>query len=383
MKFRYFLGYVGGNQSGVLKKCISQTDNLRKLGLDAELITVTTPRSTKLDPAFIKNTVLNKDIDGRSLISKLGRENEVLKVLERTISSLNLGDILYLRYPYPVFFTMLHFARRFGACKVITEHNSIDPVEFKLSKDHIQYYSDSIFGDRVRGLSDGIVGVTEEITQYQLKRSRNQQLPHITIGNGIDVGSVKLRSPPDLGAGSLDLLCVANVNRWHGVDRIIEGINEYKGTAKVRLHVVGDGSELARLKDQTASFGLDDAIIFHGFLSGKSLDNLFDKCHLAVGTLGIHRLGMRQASVLKAREYCARGIPFIYGIEDPDFSRKFDYLLKVPDTDVPIDIDSVIDFAHCVYKDPSHHRRMRDFAGNYLDWSIKMRRLNEFCRSLI
>jgi hypothetical protein len=69
------------------------------------------------------------------------------------------------------------------------------------------------------------------------------------------------------------------------------------------------GDEI-NLKNLASRLRINDHIIFHGFVHGKELDRLFEQNHIAVGSLGIHRIGLNQLSILKAREYCARGIPF-------------------------------------------------------------------------
>ena len=128
---------------------------------------------------------------------------------------------------------------------------------------------------------------------------------------------------------------------------------------------------------------LEDNVAFIGFMNGSVLDDLFDRSHIAVGSLGMHRLGMIEGSTLKAREYCARGIPFLYGCFDPDFSDDFPYIMKVPGDENPIDIEEIIRFAEKVYSDPEHHIKMRAYAKERLDWSVKMKRLKEFCDHLI
>jgi len=102
-----------------------------------------------------------------------------------------------------------------------------------------------------------------------------------------------------------------------------------------------------------------------------------------VGSLGIHRIGLKEASILKAREYCARGIPFIYGIADPDFPADFPYILHLPADESPIDIEQVITFADRVLADPDHPQKMHRYAEEHLDWSVKMKRLKDFLEALV
>lgn len=228
--------------------------------------------------------------------------------------------------------------------------------------------------------SDGIVGVTNEITQYKVSRSSDPKKPCITIGNGFDVASVSVRKPLPFAGNELRLLCVANVSRWHGLDRVLHGLAVYSGTFEVTLHVAGDGQELPSIRQLAEDLGIVDKVIFHGFMSGRELDSLFDQCHIAVGSLGVHRIGLREASTLKAREYCARGIPFIYGIPDPDFSNNFPDLLYLPADETSVDVKEVIKFASETYADPYHPQKMRCYAMEHLDWSVKAKGLEDILK---
>ncbi len=122
-------------------------------------------------------------------------------------------------------------------------------------------------------------------------------------------------------------------------------------------------------------------MVFHGFTTGNALDALFDQCHVAVGSLGIHRKGLTQTSELKAREYCARGIPYIIACADPDFPAGFPYILRLPADESPIDIEQVLAFAREVCADPDHPQKMRSYAEEHLDWSVK--KLKGFLEALV
>jgi hypothetical protein len=104
-------------------------------------------------------------------------------------------------------------------CKIIFEFNSIEIHEQRKRGSFLSYYKELLLGNGFRKRSDGIVGVTDEITQYQLKRSGNFNKRHITIGNGIDVNSVPVRELPADDGQNHNIICVADVTFWHGVDR--------------------------------------------------------------------------------------------------------------------------------------------------------------------
>ena len=173
---------------------------------------------------------------------------------------------------------------------------------------------------------------------------------------------------------------------WHGVDRFIRGLHEYNAhyanSTKIVLHIVGDGPELPHLKELTAELNQQDNVIFHGFKSGKELDEMFDMCHIALDALAGFRKGLTETSSLKSREYCARGIPFIASSKDADFPDGWEYVQKIPDDESPVDMNTVISFANRVVTNPNHPQKMREYAEEHLDWNAKMKLLKEFLEML-
>jgi len=95
-----------------------------------------------------------------------------------------------------------------------------------------------------------------------------------------------------------------------------------------------------------------------------------------------YRKKLNELSTLKAREYCARGIPFIDAIPDADFPESWDYTQMVPATEDPIDMELVIAFADRVMADPDHPQKMHEYAKDHLDWLAKMKVLKEFLETL-
>ena len=383
LKIKYFT--LGGlnSYSGVTKKLFGQVSELRRLGLDVELVVVSVGDS--LYPSYDFLTVHRvNEIPMSDFFGRIKRAREISKIFGKTIGSLGPDDVLYYRYSgsFPLYYPS-KFLRRFRACKIVTEHQAKELDEYKLNNSALSYWSDYFFGKFLRKQYDAIIGVTDEITHYEVSRSGDPEKPHLTIGNGFAVSSVPVRQAPPYNDNDLHLLCVANVSRWHGLDRLLRGLATYSGTPKVILHIAGDGAELPHLQQLTDELGISDRVVFHGFTTGKDLDALFDQCHIAVGDLGFHRKGLTQTSELKAREYCARGIPFIIACADPDFPPDFPYILRLPADESPIEIEDVLAFAKDVCADPDHPEKMRRYARENLDWSVKMKRLKEFLERLV
>jgi len=382
MELVYFHRFFGKHFSGVNKKIYSQVRNLSDLGLPSKILLVCDPSSHLLPDTYSQIVQISTPKPSLSVISKIWREYTINTILEKTIKTLKSGDVLYLRSPYPSLF-LSRIVKAPRLCKIVIEHQTIEPVEYRLKGKYWYLLIDLLYGDALRRYSDAIIGVTDEITQYQVARSGNPEKPHLTLGNGIDDNAIPIRKCPPYQENELHLLCVASVNKWHGLDRLIKGLAEYKGITRLTLHIAGEGSESLPLQQLSGKLGVAERVLFHGFQSGESLDNLFDQSHIAVGSLGLHRIGLKEASTLKSREYCARGIPYILAYIDPDFPDDFPYSLKVPADESPIDMDQVLAFSSRVCQDPDHPGKMRHYASLHLYWSIKMKILKDFLEDLI
>ena len=195
----------------------------------------------------------------------------------------------------------------------------------------------------------------------------------INISNGVDFDSIPLHQPLAIShqPSELHLIGVAEVHPWHGFDRVITGIGEYKGLVPVHFHIVG-GVHPNHMKNifipLIEKYHLHDNIIFHGQLFGKDLDDVFNQCQFAIGSLGRHRSGITVIKTLKNREYATRGIPFIYSEQDSDFDQQ-PYILKAPADESPIAIQQIIDFMDHFTMKPEDIR----MTVEHLTWKIQMR----------
>jgi glycosyltransferase involved in cell wall biosynthesis len=358
----------GENESGVYKKIKSQVKWFNEYGVHADFVLIEAGKKNNSADTFISRFIN-------------ARKNA--KILRDTIRSLGTLDVLYIRYPIQTAFYPIHFFSPFRKCRVIFEYNTLVNQEMFLTHFYLDLLLEYIFGPFIRFNADAGVGVTDEITDCQRKKIGDRNKPFITIANGIEVNSVPVRTPPFFNDTDVTMICVANVSPWHGLDRLIRGIAHYSGKHSVTLHIVGEGMEISHLKTVCRHHNLGDKVIFHGFLSGPELDTLFNQSHVAIGSLGIHRKGLTQTSELKAREYCVRGIPYIIACSDPDFPKDFPYILQLPADEKPIDMTDVIRFASALARDRDHPQKMRQYASEHLEWSVKIRKLKKFLENLI
>ena len=117
-------------------------------------------------------------------------------------------------------------------------------------------------------------------------------------------------------------------------------------------------------------YGIQDRVIFHGQLFGQALDDVFNQCQFAIGSLARHRSGITNIKTLKNREYATRGIPFIYSEQDTDFDHQ-PYVLKAPADESPVNIQQVIDFVEAHQLKPADIRK----SVEHLSWKIQMQQV--------
>ena len=204
-----------------------------------------------------------------------------------------------------------------------------------------QLIQDKLFRNMFAKQLDAIVTFSEEDYIFGQKTIR--------ISNGIDFNSVRMKKESRHPDNELHLIGVAEIHRWHGFDRVIQGLAEYytkPRDLKVFFHVVGyffSPVEEDEITGIIKKHHLEPYIILYGKKHGKDLDEIFDQCDFGIGSLGRHRVGIDHIKTLKNREYAARGIPFIYSETDTDFDNK-PYVLKMPADETAIHIEDIIRF---------------------------------------
>ena len=201
----------------------------------------------------------------------------------------------------------------------------------------------------------------------------------ICISNGIDLDSIPLHNPKK--QQDIHLIAVAEIHYWHGFDRLVAGLGEYYKSnpngRKVYFHVVGweddrgtTSNGYLTVEQMARKYGIEKYIINHGKLFGDKLDEVFNQCVFAIGSLGRHRSGITEIKTLKNREYAARGISFIYSENDSDFEN-MPYIIKAPADESPINVKEIINYIDTRNINPADIRR----TVEHLSWKYQMEKV--------
>lgn len=199
-------------------------------------------------------------------------------------------------------------------------------------------------------------------------------VPAINIDNGICVDDVPLRTPAQED-GKTHILAVAAMSDWQGYDRLIRGIaaldEEVRKTVVLDLvGAEGDGS-LAKWMALSKELSVSQQVVFHGYKKGAQLQPHFDCAALGAGSLGLYRKNFQGASALKLREYCARGLPFVYAGSDPALQGDLPFCMQIPNDDSVVNVTALLDFARRDH-DP---KLIRDHAREYMSWEVQFKKV--------
>lgn len=300
--------------------------------------------------------------------------NEVLKKVKD-------ADVLYIRY-FRVnqnFIQLLKNIKRENPNIYIIVEIPTYPYDYELNKYSISLLNDKLFRLFLKRYINKIITFSNDDEIFGV--------PTLVISNGVDLIRIKQREIK-YSNNHIDIIAIAQIAFWHGFDRIIEGLNIYykkNGKEKINIHIVGDGPNelIQNLKDRVKKYDLSERVLFYGNKMGAELDDIYEKCNMAFDSLGRHRSKIFYNSTLKGKEYLAKGLPIISGVEtELDKEKDYKYYLRVPADDSPVDFFSVCKFYHDIY-DSTNEKvisdTIRKFCSDKYDFSSTFKIVIDDC----
>lgn len=383
----FFVAFIGGEFGGIEQKLIAQFDALQSCGVNINMFLISkVVSSDRLLQETVKRPGISIVINSAEKINNpWRRRKEKFDLILSKLSDFEpKNTIIYFRDPQSDIL-FLRFLQSSKIFKFVTEHQDIENTFSKgIFKGRFLINTlELIWGKACRKMITGFVSVTTEITTYERSLAGDRNHYFETIGNGIDIVRYPLRMPErDFHDNEIRLLFIGSGFRTHGLDRLIKSIYAYyknnDNKYNIQLKIAGDSHEMYLNKDLVNKLGLFSNVSFLGNLKSESLNELFDWAQIGVGSLGIHRKGLKYTSELKAREYCVRGLPFFWSTSDQDFDQDFPYILNIPENEGIFDMGPVISFAIKMTSEERHPLKMRQYAVEHLDWSVKMKKLKGF-----
>lgn len=350
-------------RNGVLKKIVGQIKVFNNAGFKVDLLNVSENKSNYISKffysLFYKNQYLLNNYDAFENI-----------------------DFVYVRHFSPVnrgCLGLLSYLKKNG-CRIIYEIPTYPyDGEHKGFKGFIFLIIDKIFRKKLKSYVDCIVTYSQDNTIFDIKT--------VKIVNGIDCSAI---SPVDVTEyrqnidripteAAIRLIAVAQFAKWHGYDRLIEGLYAYyknNPEKKVFIDFVGDGGVLQQYREMVSKYGLAQYVVFHGVLTGDALSAVFNQADIAVCSLGCHRKGIVLSSELKSREYMARGLPMVASTKIDILPDDYQYIQYVPEDDTPIDMMTILNFYEKLQQKDTKDiqiKKIRCFAEEHCDMKVVMK----------
>ncbi len=325
---------------------------------------------------------------------------EGLKVWEEVdlwlTTNLKAEDLVLLRYPFgnPAFLKLIE---RWGQ-QIFFEHNTKEENEavltqkkswkntkFMFSRSFFHYTwhtwitnktDESRFGPKALAHALGGVCVTHEIANYEALRCPGYST--VVFPNGIDSVSNLVQTPEWNGRDLKVVVIIGSFSPWHGIERVIKGFEQMQTVGiHIELDIIG-------LNDISIFNDLDNDLIkvkFLGIRSKEEIEKLMSNYHVALGSLGLHRIGLNEACPLKVREYWSCGLPVILSYQDtacidhPEMSK---WTVQLAPDESPIDWQRVKHYLDNLYLKTNWKNQLMDDANRYLNYNQYVDRFIDF-----
>lgn len=370
------LQIFNGNLEHILRKTEDQFLAIKSLHNSTECVLINMG-----DPKVDFSTFKFKCVDLRSFSipnDYWEKKKKAIMICEQLILQTN-PQLVYMRYPLGDEFT-LSLVNKYD--NIVFEHHTKEEEELHTYYDKSFYKKEVEFGPQILRKSLAIVGVTKSIVDYEIKRAGLVSKSKFVHLNGINSENTGLfhKQKPLL---PINLLSVSSFQPWHGLDRIIKGLGNYTSPEEFRISLVGSGPCLNEIKSLIHERNLSDYVSLPGNFSSKEIAEIAAVSHLAVGSLGLHRIGLEDACPIKHREFCLLGLPILFSCLDDDFPDSLPFIYRVSADDKPIDFSSLKEFIIRLNENLDLNSSIMQYGINKLSWESKARELLSFLSKLL
>ena len=229
-------------------------------------------------------------------------------------------DAVVLRHSCYDPFQLLYVLR--STRPVYLVHHTLEVPELKLANQGLNRLKapfEAFLGRLSQKYASGVIGVTQEIVDYECERANMSRDKGFVYPNGISADEVV--AVEDRRCETPRLIFVAShFYPWHGLDLLLESVAASDADFLIDLVGVVDPND-KEIADK------DPRVKLHGYLSIAKIRELAAYADLGLSSLALSRNGMKDACPLKTREYLAMGLPVYAGYNDV-FPESFPYFTK-------------------------------------------------------
>ncbi|MDF1544060.1 MAG: glycosyltransferase family 4 protein [bacterium] len=307
MKIAYVIHGYASVPVGVMRKVEGQIDCWRKAGREVALFVLVKDEETVREKFSVNQEIgLTTEIYQRRL--------ERVSAITRLWKQIDTWrpDLIYHRYDL-YHRSITRFAEQ---VPLILEINTDDTREYKSGAKLIHWLN---LASRKRLLTSasGLCFVSSELSRSS--RFSKFKRPSAVIGNGVDI-SLFETLPPSQATSPRLLFIGSNRYHWHGVDRLVT----------LARQCPDYGFDIVGATEADLFVDLPPNVLLHGYMEPSQYRKVMEQADVAIGSLALDRIGIREASPLKHREYLASGLPIIAACKDTDFPEPVEFILELP-----------------------------------------------------
>lgn len=360
---------------GVCRKIYSQINVFEKNGYEVDFI-------------YIKNgKIIYKEGDVEKVIGKVGNIKKTPAYIKmyKTIKNKKY-DWIYNRYGMmdTFYYRVLKTLYKNGA-RILVEIPTY-PYVGERPKGilyRLFFAWDQAYLHKLRKIVDRIVTYSKEEYIFDI--------PTLQSINGIDLSDITVAEANGRSDNTINLLMVAFMQPYHGYERLLRGLKNYYddfGKRNIQCHFVGEGPEKAVYENLAIQYGIGDHVTFYGALDNTKLNGVYNICDIGVCSLGAYKKKLFLSSELKSREFLAKGLPIVSGIEIDVFANQNSpYYLQFSNDATDIDIKEIVKFYDKIYgrqKDIGEVRKaVRSVAEKYINMPVTMLQTIEYMQDKV
>jgi hypothetical protein len=400
MNLLYVFTSAGLIESSVQKKVKNQIQALNDIDVNCKGLFFTTEDIENASNELYQFIKVEKIESGwfRSYRQKQAYHRAVLDFFKRYAHQ---ADFVFIRYPGPskhmvklvqllekrAFFE--HITHEMAEIKLHANEQvfkfNLSSVLSRLEFLYLPMLHEWYFGKFMRRKAAFGICNSNEIARYENQRAGKAYI-QLILGDAVNTNQFSIRTFPKFN-NELKMVFLKGASTFadfNGLDRVFKGIKNYKGPVNLKFYIYGKNLKAEEAMIQT--LGIQDHVELHPYTEPKVLDDIMNDIHLGISALAVHKKGIRGTTTIKTREYCARGLPFIYGHNDPDFSNNdlaAQFSLEVEANDTDLDFEKIINWYTVInQKADTLPHNMHEFALNHLDYKVKMGKLKQHIQKL-
>ena len=282
--------------------------------------------------------------------------------------------------PDLMFITALPF--KLLGVKFVFDHHDINPELFvsKYNKKGFFYFLMILFEKVTFKVSDYSIATNESYKEIALNRGKMHPDRVAIVRSGPDLSRLRLTTGNIIYKKGRKLLVgfVGVIGEQEGLDLLLESIVQIVRAKKrddMQFAIIGDGTDLQRIKDLSRELDLDDFIDFYGRVSDEKLVDILNTADICVNPDKPTEMN-NLSTMNKIMEYMSLKKPIVqFDLKEGKFSAQKASLYA----------DNVSDFSEKIIKladDEDLRKDMGEFGYNRvindLNWNIEKKNLLKF-----